>query len=258
MAFRPVSVVALVAVSILLAGCSVQQPPAAVTPSATAVDTSEWEPISLSGSSSLGNQTFEVPPGAQSIDINVACARGSVVFVSTGDPADPEAAPGVEAWCGSVITQRLPLVDYPRTLRLAVGVPDGATFAITGQFSAEEADTPDPAVEADCKRYFDLYSAVYNAEDGLRLGLTSPEDWADQIAVAGHDATNIVADGSEIMALQLPAIVATLTRTDLVPGSLTGVLRVERVPEFSAATSIVQQVCNRNGNPLTIMAHFGG
>ncbi|GAB2463812.1 hypothetical protein HD599_000734 [Conyzicola lurida] len=258
MTFRSVSVMALVAVSIVLAGCSVQEPPAEVTPSVTAVDTSGWETISLSGSSSLSNQTFEIPSEARSIDLTVACAQGSVVFVSSGDPADPMATPGAEAWCGSVTTQRLPLVETPRILRLSVGVPDGATFAITGEFSTEQATSPDPAVEADCKRYFDLYSAVYNADDGFRLGLTSPEDWANQIAIAGRDASALDADSSEIMALQLPAIVATLNRTDLVPGSLTGVLGIERIPEFSAATNIFQQVCNRNGNALTIMAQYGG
>jgi hypothetical protein len=252
MAFRLLPVVALVAISIVLAGCSVQEPPTEVTPSVAPVDTSGWESISLSGTAGATETNFDVPAGAKSIDLTVACAGGTIVFVS----ADPEFTNTMTAACGSVSTQRL---DLSGRLNLVVNSPDGADYSLTGVYSIEEADEPDPLIESDCNEYSELNSAVWNAEDGFRLGANSLDQWKAEVAAAGVLASEFDADGSELIDLQLPTFVSVLARPELTPGELVDFSGASTViGEFRSAQNIVQQVCNRNGTELFINANYMG
>jgi hypothetical protein len=245
-----VSVVGVIALGLLISGCSGVEPKPATTPDAATVDTGDWEAVSFGGTGS-GSEKLSVPAEARSIELTVACSGGTFLSIST-DASTMENA--MDVACGVAVTRLVSLADLPRVVSLSVSAQDATAYAVTGVYSADEAE-PDADTVAQCAALSRITSIVFNAEDGYRRGVVAADEWAARIAEASGEAGALSVEGSGLIAQQLAAITSTLARTDLAPGAFQG---EAAVAEYWKAMDIVAQACSRNGSSLVTSADFGG
>lgn len=225
----------VVVLAVLLAGCTATAAPEPSVPPMP-------DPVTITG---IGSSTtpLEIPEGAQSLRVDLACSDGLFV-VSSGDELGTDRA----GQCGGVSHFVLTLPDRPTahveiTLH-GTGHGDGGeeAFAATVAFSADPK-TVDAAVAADCDDIGGVYSAITNAENFAELG--DAQSWRELVATAVSDL-----DAMTPSPLLAPQVV--VMHDWLAAASEPGSLYVDQPHAVRAAQSIVGQICNDNGSIISV------
>jgi hypothetical protein len=211
------------------------------------------EALTLTGTGS-GQKDVEVPDGARSLRIDLACADGTFVISAGGDLGDDRVGR-----CGGVSHLIIALPDSAR-VRVTVEVYEGGgtgvadrAFAATVAFSSEPKPT-DSAVAADCADIGVVDTASQDADDGYAAGDLSAQGWTDKRDEAITALDELIDRGpSPLIAPQVEALRAWL-------GTVTqaGTLLGERPLDVQHAENLIGQLCSDNGTTVTVTPAYGG
>lgn len=201
------------------------------------------DPVTITGAGS-SDVPLPIPDGAQSLQIDLACADGLFV-VGAGDDLMTDRG----GQCGGMSHFVLDLPDRP-TAHLEItmhgtGHGDGGeiAFAATVRFSTEPKIV-DAAVTADCDDFGEVYSAIANAEENFRTG-QDPQAWAETVATGVQKLEAM--DATPLLAPQV-----TVMHDWLAAATVPGTLYTDQPLAARGAQSIVGQVCNDNGSLISI------
>jgi hypothetical protein len=234
--------------TVLLLGCTAQQPPRSTEPAATATPAAaaeqSWPVVEFGGQGRL-SEGVAVPRGAKSLNLHFACT-GGIFIISTGS----DMAADRTGTCGGPRSYTLP-VTYSANLIVSVTVQDDATFAVSGSFTPEET-VPDAAIASDCEDLSAISTALANAREGISRGDIGEDDWLAVLGQVRADLTVLEKTAGGLIGQQVPALVAAVNEDHGRPDSL-----FESTP-FNSSSNIISQVCGENGTPITILAKYGG
>lgn len=247
--------VVVLSASVLLAvtGCTAQksssnaEPPAAAAAAATAENATDpsWPIIGFGGSGTL-SEGVSVPKGANSLIITFVCTDG-MSLISTGGDMSMDRRGG----CGGAQTYAVSVTGRADLVVTATLFSEDATFALTGEFSRDEA-VSNASTASDCEVISAIQSDVSNAKDGFKVGDIDGDDWATVLAETRTDLEKVSKDPRGLIGQQVPALTQALEGDYAIPDSL-----FESKP-FMTATDLIGQACDANGTPLVIMAEYGG
>ncbi|MBG6239328.1 hypothetical protein IWX78_002307 [Mycetocola sp. CAN_C7] len=243
------AVLAALALSLSVTGCTVREP-AETVQSASASPAAEgteqtWPGVDFGGQGQV-SESVAVPRGAKSLRIHFACTGGLFNISLGGDMAGDR--------YGSCIGPRSYTLPVTHTNALVVSVAlysDDASFALASSFTSVET-VPNAAIAADCEQLSAVESSLRNAREGIRLGEIDAAGWRTVLDRAGEALTALSSTSQGLIGQQLPGLADAVAQADGDPDSLFD------SDEFSAASDIVTQVCADNGTPITITGQYGG
>jgi hypothetical protein len=236
----PVALVALLAV-FAVAGCSTVSPPRTPTPT--------FSPIIFTGSAA-GEKDITVPIAAHSATFTVACSGGS--FFSFDGALNPNGA-GLGGACDSGTHRYEMSLGTLRTLHLQIELPKDGTFVVETQFSPDRF-VVDSELAAQCSTMVTVGSDVFNAEDGYTRGKLTLPQWRQKVSDAASLLQSLDSEKTNILSAQLKILRSALATTGIAPGDFGG----DHAPDYNAAMSIIQQVCEDNGVATYVNADYGG
>lgn len=249
---RGLKVLGILAVGgLALAGCTASG--SAATPTAT-VSSTDW-PTTQLYKTGRASTTLVVPSGAKSLHIDFSCTYG---LYSVSPHLGIDTRGGM---CGGAQTFDFDLGTMHSGASLGVDfvVPDGTRFAATAQFSTRSF-RPDPATEIQCAALSKITEAYWNADEGYDHKDVSDAQWIQDTADAKASLTALASKAQEkpadsgLLGQVIPQLAAWLTADGYHPGA---VLHAP-LGDFTAANSLVGQICSANGTPLVINSKYGG
>lgn len=212
------------------------------------------DPVTITGTGS-SITPMEIPDGAQSVRIDLACTSG-IFIVGAGDDLGRDRS----GQCGGMNHFVLTLPDRDSTeisIRLVgTGQGDGDTeaFVATVAFSPEPKSV-DPVVAHDCETLGDVYTAIADAEAGFAAGDLDAAGWADTVADGVTLLDNMIArPASPPMAPQAAAMREWLV-TVSVPGDP---IQGSEPVTVQHAEGLMGAVCADNGSIISITPRYGG
>ena len=242
----------VLAAALSLTGCTEAAPTDAPTPVASttdAVDSAEWSAVSMTGVGGA-EESFDVPEGAESLQVEFAClGKDSYFTISLVAALSSDRSGG----CEGTRSYRLPL-EGTGPLMLSVTLPEDSHFSLSAEFSAE-AFSPDAAIAAACAEMSTMLSLIYNADAGVDAGAVTAEAWQAQIDEAVLVATELETTATGLIGMQAPIIRAGLTAPEVVPGYLSN---HQPPTSMDVALNFTTATCNDNGSSITISAQYGG
>lgn len=227
------------AVVAIIASCTA--PPAPPSPAPTPVSMPDAVVLTDQGS---GSASLEVPAGAHSLTVRVACDEGTVSVNANVDARQLPHGP-----CGGMYRWQLPLSKSP-LMTVSIQVFPGSDFVAELQFSEAELSIDD-AVAADCDLLGITLSAAFNADSGFHVGELDAAGWQSKVE-EGLAALREM-EPSPIISEQVDPLRAWFEEAS-VPGQLSEA----RSPEAIAAESIVHQICTDNHSGILLMGEYGG
>lgn len=230
----------LVAVG-LLAGCTAASPLEAPS---TAPPVEFPDPVVMTGTD-IAEFELEVPHGAQSLKVRIACAEGRFSIHANVDMIQTP-----DGGCGGLSRIALP-VAQSSPMRLSVTVVPIGTLWVADFVFSEDALTSDPAIADDCEVLGVVISGVYNADAGFKAGDLDAAAWQ-----AAIDAAAAPLDGMVPSPMIEPTIAGL--KAWLADASTPGEATTARSPESFAAQEVASQVCTGNNSGLLLLMKYGG
>ncbi len=237
-----------VAVVIALSGCaatsSTPQPmpdPVASTVAGTVIT---WPVADLAGKGPT-EKTFEVPPGAKSMQVVFTCTAGVFAIATNSRMSDNHSGP-----CGGTRTYRVSLPKGSQ-LRLSIMVPAATTFTLSTDFTSDLAG-PDAAIAAACTTVSSADAIIQGAEAAYKSNTVSRAGWQMAMTQAGDELKALSTTATGVIGQQLPSLVQWVTGPAVTPANLLS------QQSFVAANTAIDQVCADNGTPVAIHSSAGG
>lgn len=241
---------ALVAASVVLAGCAGQAmgaPASTATPTVSATPS----PAGISGTGPTGfpGVDFPLEAGARSVSVEFACSSGAY-SVELSDSMMLGQAPVSGECAAGTATLTWPITERT-TETLSVTVAEGVDWTAVPTFSDESFAT-DATIAADCEQFGPIYSAFMNADQGYTFyGELDADHWAARVDEASAELGSLAGSAQSELRESFERLVPLVSaRADQVGQVMH--------PDLDGPLSAINAACNANQTPLIVQGEFGG
>lgn len=240
--------------TILLSGCSAEQPSGDAAPSPTASATAEavvtrdGAPITGTGTGMPLDVTFPIPDGDfRSVALAVDCVGDVTFYVGISDPRG-EGQSLQRGTCG-----RTAMFEWPLTRStaesLTVVVEEGVAWSVTPSFSTAEF-VVDPLIAEDCAAYSTAYGLIYNADIGYtRYDDVDEAEWNERIDTAAESLEDLADSSSSRLAESFAELVPILQDPQRVLG--------DAMSSIKTQNATVSEICSANQSQVRFDADYG-
>lgn len=246
------TIVAAGLAGVALSGCTAAS--GASSPTPTAASTSGWPTAQLYHEGPT-TATLTLPSGARSLHVDFSCTSGLyAVSPATGIDSRSGMCGGAQSFDFDVTA-----VAPGTRLRVDITVPTDTRLTADVRYSPRPF-TPDRTTKAQCAALSSITEAYTNADQGHAAGDVTDAEWVQQTAKAKAQLADLAAtahshpETAGLLGPALPPLADWLDGAGDHPGGFIGAPR----GDFTAADSLVGQICAANGTPIVVHAKYGG